>query len=41
MSDQYPQGPSSPQIPRWVWFIGGIILLNVLSQAFGWGFIFY
>ncbi len=41
MSDQYPQGQNSPQIPRWVWWIGAIILLNVLSQAFHWGVIIY
>jgi hypothetical protein len=40
MSDQYPQG-NSPQIPRWVWWVGAIILLNVLSQVFHWGFVFY
>jgi hypothetical protein len=28
-------------VPRWVFFVGAIIVLNVLSQAFHWGFIFY
>jgi hypothetical protein len=35
-------GPSSgPGIPRWAWWIGAAVLLNVLSQVFHWGFIFY
>lgn len=41
MSDQYPQGHNGPSIPRWVWWIGALVLLNVLSQVFHWGFVFY
>jgi hypothetical protein len=28
-------------VPRWLFFVGALILLNVLSQAFHWGFVFY
>jgi hypothetical protein len=41
MSDDLQHEPPSNPMPRWVWWIGAIILLNVLSQVFHWGFIFY
>lgn len=28
-------------IPGWVFWVGGLLLFNGLSYAFGWGFIIY
>lgn len=41
MDQQQPQQQGGGGIPRIAIFIGLIVLLNVLSQVFGWGFIFY
>jgi hypothetical protein len=41
MSEEYPQQSNGPQVPRWVWWIGALVVINVLSQVFHWGFIFY
>jgi hypothetical protein len=39
--EQQNQPSSGSGVPRWAWWIGALVLLNVLSQVFGWGFIFY
>jgi hypothetical protein len=40
MSEENPQSNGS-KMPGWVLWIGALIVINVLSQVFHWGFIFY
>lgn len=41
MSEEYPQQSKGPNVPGWVWWIGILIVVNVLSQVFHWGFVLY
>ncbi len=43
MADLGPQGapPSGGGIPRWVYYLGALLLFNALSYFFHWGWILY
>lgn len=39
MSDE-EQVPAR-RIPRWLFWVGGLIIFNVLSYVFNWGWVLY
>jgi hypothetical protein len=44
MADLGPQGPQQQGgggVPRWVYYLGALLLLNALSYFFHWGWILY
>lgn len=40
--EQYEQAPVAPRrFPRWALYVGGLVIFNVLSYVFDWGWVLW